>query len=108
MQEHSKRKIFISYTTIDKEINIDLLLEIEKKIQKFGDIYIDLLHNDNNLEPQKNVINKLTESQLLIVINSENIKNSKWVKIEVEIAKEKNIKTIYINVEDILNDNFKI
>ncbi|WP_241317734.1 TIR domain-containing protein [Chryseobacterium arthrosphaerae] len=108
MQEHSKLKIFISYTTIDKEINIDLLLEIEKKLQKFGDIYIDLLHNDNNLEPQKNVINKLTESQLLIVINSKNIKNSEWVKIELEIAKEKNIKTIYINVEDILNDNFEI
>lgn len=108
MQELFKRKIFISYTTIDKEINVSLLLEVEKKLKKFGDIYIDLLHNDNHIEPQKKVINKLNESHLLIVINSENIKNSKWVNIELEIAKEKNIKTIYVNIDDILKENFNI
>lgn len=108
MQELSKKKIFISYTTIDKEINIDLLLKVEKKLKKFGNIYIDLLHNDNHIEPQKKVVDKLIESELLIVINSENISNSKWVNIELEIAKEKNIKTIYANIDDIMQDNFNI
>ncbi len=108
MQELSKRKIFISYTTIDKEVNESLLLEVEKKLKKFGDIYIDLLHNDNHIEPQKKVINKLSESDLLLVINSENIKNSKWVHIELKIAKEKNIKTFYASINDILKDNFNI
>ena len=107
MQERSKQRIFISYTTIDSEINNDILIKIEGKIKYYGDVYIDLLHNDS-IDPQKRVIEELTNSDILIAINTRSIKKSKWVCFELEKAKEKKIQILFLEIDKILNDNFDL
>lgn len=86
-------KIFVSYTTRDDDIQNNYLLDKYSLLSKYGDVYIDLLHNDS-VEKQKRVFDELATSNLLVVIESESINDSKWVKREVKMAQEKQIPII--------------
>lgn len=77
--------IFVSYTTRDSHINSDSLSLIVEPISKLGIPFIDLLHNDSS-DKQKRVEDELSNSNLFVLLESESIKSSKWVRWEVDKA----------------------
>lgn len=101
------KKIFVSYTTLDNEINENLLKDIEKILSDFGTVYIDLLHNDS-IDPQKKVIEELDKADILIVINTKNINNSKWVNFEVKRSDIRKIKIIKLSIDKILEGDIEL
>lgn len=79
--------IFVSYTSRDSEITEELLRKISVKLSKYGWVFIDLLHN-NSLTPQAKVFEALEKSDLLIVLDTKSVRDSKWVILELEKANE--------------------
>lgn len=95
------KKIFISYTTLDKEINVNLLKRIKKKVSNVGETFIHLL--DNNLkESQEAVIKELKSSNILILLDTDRVNESKWVQIEINYANEMGICILKIKPEGLL------
>ena len=108
MQEVSKLKIFIAYTTIDNEVDKNLLTKIENQLKFNSDVYIDLLHNDNKLNPQKKVMDELKSSDILIVLHTDSIQKSKWVELELKEARKRKKKIKFITITDLLNNDFEL
>jgi len=80
-------KIFISYTTRDKIITEDLLREFDNMLSNFGDVFIDLIHNDS-YDKQKRVFEELDSCDRFIIIESENTYKSNWVNLEIQRAQK--------------------
>lgn len=78
-------KIFVSYTTKDKEISKSFLKQVLVALEQFGEVYIDMLSNDS-IDKQLRVLEELERSDIIILIVSKNVYNSIWVKRELEIA----------------------
>ena len=77
--------IFVSYTTKDSEVTLHRLNEISIKLRQIGYVYIDIIHN-NSQDKQKRVFEELDNSDVIILIISNNVYNSKWVIKEIERA----------------------
>lgn len=108
MQNSSSTRYFISYTRLDSEINKSILLEVEQVIRKYGKVYIDLIHNDNLIDPQKKVFEELEIANVLIVLYSENIFKSQWVNLEIKKAEERNIPILKFKISEILDNKFEL
>ena len=93
-------KIFVSYTTRDKDITSELLNTVFFKLRKIGKVYIDLIHNDS-INKQQRVLNELDTSDLVLLIKSEKNILSKWVRIETERANKKLIPILKISRNEI-------
>ena len=78
-------KIFISYTTRDKIITRDFLSILEFELSDLGDIYIDLLHNHSK-NKQARVANELQQADIFMLLSTDSIKNSPWVKWEIDLS----------------------
>lgn len=87
--------LFVSYTTRDDYINRELLEKISEVISEYGSHYIDLIHNDKQ-DKQRHVELMLSKSNLVLLIVSNSINESKWVKWELSEAKQRNIPIIHI------------
>ncbi|MBU2928223.1 TIR domain-containing protein [Winogradskyella psychrotolerans] len=79
-------KFFISYTTKDKNITKDLLIQVYNELSEFENVYIDLIHNDS-VNKQKRVFEELESADQIILIETESVYESNWVKVELERAK---------------------
>lgn len=77
--------IFVSYTTKDSEVTLHRLKEISIKLRQIGYVYIDIIHN-NSQDKQKRVFEELDNSDVIVLIISNNVYNSKWVIKEIERA----------------------
>ena len=93
-------KYFVSYTTRDKEVTIDLLKSFAKRLRYYGEVFVDLIDN-NSLNKQDRVISELDSSDLMVLIESKNIYNSEWVVLEIERAKAKNIPIRKLKISDL-------
>ena len=78
-------KYFVSYTTRDKEITSDLLKQFSKELEKKGEVFIDLLHNDS-IDKQSRVLKELDSSDVMILIETNSVYQSEWVVLEIEQA----------------------
>ncbi len=92
--------IFISYTLRDKAMTVDYLKSISEVVSVYGKPFVDIIHNDAK-DKQKFVIEQLDNSDLVVLLNTDSISQSKWVKLEIERASKNN--TPIINIP--LNDN---
>lgn len=99
------KKCFLSYTLNDNKINESILINIEKYLNNYCDIYIDLLHNDSELV-QKRVESELLDSDLFILVVTEGTYKSKWVRREIELAKLNNIDIAEVSYIEIINNNY--
>lgn len=104
--------IFVSYTTRDKVIDRQLLEDASEVISGYGKFYIDLLHNDSQ-NKQAHVGHMLSQSDILVLIESCSIKESSWVQWELCEAERIGIPVLYIpamsNKKEILkNIRFKL
>ena len=87
--------IFVSYTTRDSYIDKNTLEMVSSVLSSYGPCYIDLLDNDA-VEKQRHVELMLSRAQLLILINSKSIGQSKWVQWEIGEAQRNGIPIITI------------
>jgi hypothetical protein len=94
-------RIFISYTTINNDTTIELLNAISCRLRTIANVYIDLLDNDSD-NKQKRVFDELDRSDLLILLISERIEQSKWVKIEIDRAQKMFIPILQFTINDLL------
>lgn len=79
-------RIFVSYTTRDSIINKKSLGVLLRIISTFGKPFIDLIHNDSPMK-QDRVKYELQNSSLLLLLETESVKQSHWVQWEIEMAK---------------------
>jgi len=84
-----QKKIFVVYSTRDLYVNEKSLLRIYKDLQKFGKVFIDIIHN-KSVNKQKYVLKKLDESSHIVIVDSPKIKESEWAQLEIKIAKSQN------------------
>ncbi|WP_418551573.1 toll/interleukin-1 receptor domain-containing protein [Prevotella sp.] len=99
--------IFISYTIKDKEISLNSLNFISKKLKHIGNVYIDIINN-NSLNKQERVFYELDNSDVVILLVSPNVYKSRWVKMELERAKEKSIPIIPFTLKEIKTLNIEL
>lgn len=92
--------IFISYTTRNNEVTKNALISISNKLKLFGNVFIDLLHN-NSIDKQERIVTELKNSDLLILIKSASTLNSEWVRFELETVKKINIPIIELSIEEV-------
>lgn len=81
------RKIFVSYTTRDPEVNRALLYQLDEALSQTRDVYIDLIHNDSE-EKQKRVLDELRGADSVVFLNSDSILKSRWAMHERDRALE--------------------
>jgi len=80
-------KVFLSYTTRDKQIKSELFKKIEQVCKSLNiEIFIDKLHNDD-FHPQERVEKELLNSDILILISSDLVFKSEWVRKELSMAR---------------------
>lgn len=96
-------KLFISYTTRDQHIDKNYLSKIYLFLSTQGETYIDLLHNDSD-NKQERVKEELMCSDVLVLINSESVKKSKWVNWEIEMAEINSIPMVILTPDFTLSD----
>lgn len=89
-----KSKVFVSYTIRDGFITKRYLVNIEKKLSKNFNVFIDMLDNDSNNQ-QIRVIKELIDSDIVLLIKTCDIYKSPWVRLELSLA-IKNRKPILI------------
>lgn len=98
-------KIFISYTLRDGKLNREILYKLDGAIKsKTNDkLYIDLIHNSNTNDPQKDVIKNLYQADIVWLIETESVYLSEWVQKELQIAKKLNKPIRIIKYKDFIN-----
>ena len=93
-------KVFLSYSTKYGEIDRYTLLSFKKILIKLYkcEIYVDLIDNQNNEDPQSCVEQQLKGCQMLILIDDSNAIKSEWVRKEIKIAKRNCIDMYSIDI----------
>jgi TIR domain len=94
-------RIFVAYTTIDKEISREFLLSLRKRVSIAGKVFIDLIDNDST-DKQERVISELDNSDILLLVNTQNVSKSKWVSIELDRAEERKIPIIMLSPAEVI------
>ena len=77
-------KVFLSYTLINKDNTFESLKNIQSHLMEFCDIYIDLFENEKS---QEKVESELQKCDLLLIVKTDNVFKSQWVKKELMLAK---------------------
>lgn len=95
-------KIFISYTMKGGEINESYLKRINQRGATRGTkIFIDKLHN-NDLNPQQRIEKEVKSSDVLILIQSNFVFKSDWVKKEIQIAREEGVPICFVKQKEVV------
>ncbi len=85
--KQSNEKIFVIYTTRDEYVTKNVLNKICNELKIFGDVFIDLIHN-NSENKQEYVIEKLYECTSIVIVDTPNLESSEWAKLEISIAQK--------------------
>lgn len=100
-----KNNFFVSYTTIDSQINRVFLTQLSCVLSNYGKTFIDLIDNDST-NKQSRVEYELCNSNAMILILTENVFKSQWVNKEIRIAKENSIPIYKVEYERIMMTDF--
>ncbi|ELX4209625.1 TIR domain-containing protein [Vibrio vulnificus] len=87
--------IFISYTLRDEVITVDHLKFISEVVSNYGKPFVDIIDNDAK-DKQKFVIEQLDNSDLVVLLNTDSVSKSKWVRLEIDRANKNNTPVISI------------
>lgn len=99
------KRIFLSYVNNDPNISPDYLKKAKMYLSNFGNVYIDIFDNQS-VNWQKKIFDNICRSDLVIVlVPSKGIK-SKWVKLEIELAKVANRKIKYVSSDKLFSTKF--
>ena len=87
--------IFISYTLRDAVITVDHLKFISNIASDYGKPFVDIIDNDAK-DKQKFVIEQLDNSDLVVLLNTDSVPQSKWVRLEIDRANRNNTPVISV------------
>ncbi|WP_019274626.1 TIR domain-containing protein [Vibrio coralliilyticus] len=87
--------IFISYTLRDEVITVDHLKSISEVVSDYGKPFVDIIDNDAK-DKQEFVIEQLDNSDLVVLLNTDSVSKSKWVRLEIDRANKNNTPVISI------------
>ncbi|EQM13416.1 TPA: TIR domain-containing protein [Vibrio parahaemolyticus] len=87
--------IFISYTLRDDVITVEHLKSISEVVSDYGKPFVDIIDNDAK-DKQKFVIEQLDNSDLVVLLNTDSVSKSKWVRLEIDRANKNNTPVISI------------
>jgi hypothetical protein len=85
--------VFVSYTLRDDILNPGKLRLMELEVARWGNPYIDLLHN-RSADPQRYVIEMLNRASILLACITPKFWESEWVRLELSIARQRRIPII--------------
>ncbi len=92
-------RIFVSYTTRDKYINLTRLRDVFSVMSQFGLVYIDLLHNDSQ-DRQRRVENELALSSTVVFLKTPAVSKSVWFMKETKLAVQQQKKCLEIDIDN--------
>lgn len=92
-------KVFVSYTRNDGIITIETLKKIHSRLSSRHNIFIHAVECMNKEVTQKEVISKLVESDVVILLYTEGCMSSLWVNLEVDLAVYLSIPILPINAQ---------
>lgn len=96
-------RIFVSYTLKDGYLDKSILLQVKKLYQNSTSCYIDIIDNDSR-DKQSRVEQELQIADALLLIETPLVMESKWVRYELEVAKNRNILIIKSDIDNIKNE----
>lgn len=82
--------VFVSYTMRDSYITHTLLDEISASIETIGKPFVDALHNDSR-HHQSTVDNALRSADVVVLLESDSVFLSPWVRWELHTAAKINV-----------------
>jgi hypothetical protein len=91
-------RIFVSYTRRDGVLDRAALEAIDALLRANGLPYIDALHN-RGANPQKYVVSKLHEADILVVCVTPAIHRSEWVRFEIATAHSRGIPILHAELD---------
>ncbi len=93
-------KIFVSYTLKDGYLDTSILLQVKELYRNSDSCYIDILDNDS-VDKQGRVEQELQSADVLLLIETPMVMESKWVRYELDVAKSRNILIIKSDINNI-------
>jgi len=99
VRQDDKMRIFVSYTTRDTVISENFLRWVSNQLNASDKSFIDILHNDSK-NSQSRVEKELHSADILLLLDSDSIKDSSWVNWELQQAKVLGIPIIKIQVDN--------
>lgn len=99
------KKIFVSYTLRDQNINKKILVDFQGYLKAQGfDCYVDLLDNDYNEKGfQEKLVGILRECDAFLVLDSSEYLHSEWTKKELAVAEKLGLQILKMNSAEIKN-----
>ena len=97
-----KYRVFVSYTMRGNGVSVELLQSLKNRLNKHGliETYIDILDNSGE-DHQAYVEEQLRKANVVLLIKSDDIESSTWVKRELSIAREYNIPILVLSLEQL-------
>lgn len=100
-------KIFVSYTLKDGYLDTSILLQVKELYRNRDSCYIDILDNDS-VDKQGRVEQELQSADVLLLIETPMVMESKWVRHELNVAKNRNILIIKSDINNIKKEICKL
>lgn len=93
-------RLFVSYTLKDGYLDTSILLKVKELYKDYDSCYIDIIDNDS-IDKQGRVEQELHSADALLLIETPMVMQSKWVRYELNIAKNRNIIIIKSDINKI-------
>lgn len=104
LQGNNRVKVFVSYTLKGNELSVGKLIKIRDYFFSQGIApYIDYFVEKTT---QENVESELKQSDLLILVKTNSVYQSNWVRKELELAKTNHIPIYEKTYEEIMRLRF--
>lgn len=101
--DNYKPNIFFSYTLRGKIVSKELLSKIASSFSPISNLFIDIIHNDS-VDKQRRVLSELNNADILILLKTDNISSSKWVNLELSIARKNKTPIYEIGLDELTGD----
>lgn len=87
MHNNLSARVFISYTSRDACVSDEALIAASSLFSDRSTVFVDRLSNKSKLHPQLVIILEVIRSHLLVIIESQSVYHSPWVRFEIILAK---------------------
>ena len=99
-----KPRIFISYTSRDKDVSDETLSKARSLFSEYSSVYIDRLAGKSNWHKHLVILSKVFRSHLVVVIESRSVYYLPWVLLELLFVKLTLTPVIRLPIESLVNE----
>jgi hypothetical protein len=80
-------RLFVSYTLRDSVITSEMLAYTKSLFAPFADAFVDVLSPPTRWHPQLTIFLRLLRAHAVVVIESDGVYKSPWVRLELFLAR---------------------